>query len=424
MHDCCLAWLGLFGLTVLGCAGVEKVENAVPAPDPDLLEVAVERGLDWLARHQDEAGGWSAATFSTCCGPGATTCTGSGRGEHDVGVTGLALLALLGSGDTLHDGRYRDAIRRGVGWLVGQQDRDTGLVGTAASAEFFYDHAIATLAMSEALAGSKDPILERAVERAVESCLKARNEYAAWRYSVPPNGDNDTSVTGWMTYALASASDEGVEIGTAPFAGVAAWLEEVTDPETGRAGYTARGESSSRDASVIGAYSPHLTEALTAMALHSRLRIHDALGGDAGSDRMIALGQEVLLSRLPEWDPNGGGPDEGWTPEDHGATNDMIFWYFGTLAMARLGGDEWTRWRAAIARSTLPNQRVEPVCAAGSWDPGGPWGHVGGRVYSTALLVQCLQRVVDPEDSILEPEDIVHVRRDPGTCAFGKQFDG
>ena len=35
-------------------------------------------------------------------------------------------------------------------------------------------------------------------------------------------------------------------------------------------------------------------------------------------------------------------------------------------------------------------QRVDGD-AAGSWDPDGPWGMVGGRVYSTALALLTLE---------------------------------
>ena len=38
--------------------------------------------------------------------------------------------------------------------------------------------------------------------------------------------------------------------------------------------------------------------------------------------------------------------------------------------------------------------------ALGSWDPIGPWGYAGGRVYSTALMAMCLS--LQPEDPQVE----------------------
>jgi hypothetical protein len=41
-------------------------------------------------------------------------CDGAGATTHDVGVTGLALLAFLGDGNTMRSGPYRDVVKRGV----------------------------------------------------------------------------------------------------------------------------------------------------------------------------------------------------------------------------------------------------------------------------------------------------------------------
>ena len=76
-------------------------------------------------------------------------CDGGGVAHHDVGVTGLALLAFLGEGSTMRGGKYRDNVRRGVKWLISQQGED-GLFGTNATGDYIYDHAIAALAMCEA----------------------------------------------------------------------------------------------------------------------------------------------------------------------------------------------------------------------------------------------------------------------------------
>src|SRR5262245_45516114 len=57
----------------------------------------IESGLRWLARHQDSDGRWSSKGFSARCG-GATPCGGNGKIDHDVGITGLSLLAFLGAG--------------------------------------------------------------------------------------------------------------------------------------------------------------------------------------------------------------------------------------------------------------------------------------------------------------------------------------
>jgi hypothetical protein len=43
-----------------------------------------------------------------------------------------------------------------------------------------------------------------------------------------------------------------------------------------------------------------------------------------------------------------------------------------------------------MKKAVLDSQRKDGA-AKGSWDPIGPWGFSGGRVYSTATLVLCLE---------------------------------
>ena len=68
----------------------------------------------------------------------------------------------------------------------------------------------------------------------------------------------------------------------------------------------------------------------------------------------------------------------------------MYYWYYGTYAMYQMGGRHWRDWSRALEPVLLESQRRDGDFA-GSWDPVGPWGFSGGRVYSTALMALCLQ---------------------------------
>jgi len=54
------------------------------------------------------------------------------------------------------------------------------------------------------------------------------------------------------------------------------------------------------------------------------------------------------------------------------------------------GGAAWDRWRAAAQETLLEGQRRDDGPDHGSWDPEGPWGPDGGRVYATALALMTL----------------------------------
>ena len=71
----------------------------------------------------------------------------------------------------------------------------------------------------------------------------------------------------------------------------------------------------------------------------------------------------------------------------------MYYWYYATLAMYQVGGNAWKTWRQAMGPAMVETQRKDgDFCQyKGSWDPIGPWGADGGRVYSTAVMAMCLQ---------------------------------
>jgi hypothetical protein len=68
----------------------------------------------------------------------------------------------------------------------------------------------------------------------------------------------------------------------------------------------------------------------------------------------------------------------------------MYYWYYGSLAMHRMGGESQRLWQAALEPALLQGQVKGTDGDAGSWSPIGPWGWCGGRVYSTAVAVLAL----------------------------------
>ena len=69
---------------------------------------------------------------------------------------------------------------------------------------------------------------------------------------------------------------------------------------------------------------------------------------------------------------------------------DLYYWYYGTSAMHELGGKHWRTWNGALTEALLPHQ-AKTGCAKGSWEPAGPWGRDGGRVYATAMCALMLE---------------------------------
>jgi hypothetical protein len=341
-------------------------------PVPDELEeatpvaAAVDHALAWLISNQEQDGHWDLNDF-----PSKSGAADAGAPIHEVGVTGLALLALLGDGHTLHSGAHTRAVESAVQWLQGQLDVDSGLIGEQVGYSFLYDHAIATAALAEAYRTGPTPLLRSSVQLAVNFILRARNPYGAWRYDVPPAGDNDTSVTAWMAIALQTAESADLKVDEAAYQGALSWISEVTDPQTGRVGYDSMGSASSRVSGINDHFPTDRGEAMTGAGIFVRLLLGDE------PDASMRKGEQLLLRHLPEWAPGDLGCD-------------LYYWMHGSNAMHMLGGRSLAAWSAALRGALLPSQRMDGDLA-GSWDPVDPWSFAGGRVYATALAALALQ---------------------------------
>ncbi len=338
--------------------------------------ISIEAGLHWLADHQSPDGYWDVDEFHANNVKGGTNCTeGAGIASQDVGITALALLAFLGDGSTTKRGPYRKVVQRGIKWLGEQQDVDTGLIGEQVGHAFVYDHAIASLAMAENLYDSGNPFQKRQAQKAMDLIGRARQPYGGWRYEAPSDGESDTSITGWMIFALRAGEDANLKVDKEGYIGALQWIDSVTDPSNGRVGYMGPGVGgpSSRVTGANEQFSPDKGEAMTGVGLLTRI----FLGQTPRSHPVMKKHGDLMLRSLPEWDE-----------DDHSI--DMYYWYYGTYAMYQLGGDYWRRWRKGMERAILPHQRKDGDYG-GSWDPVGAWGYQGGRVYSTAMMVLTLE---------------------------------
>lgn len=334
-------------------------------------------GLRWLADHQDvdTDGRWDCDGFDKH-DPADDRCDGPGGALYDVGVTGLSLLAFLGAGYTdraASDNSFARNVREGLRFLLRSQDEE-GCFGTRASQHFMYNHAIAALAVSEAYWMTRNVRYKKPAQDALNFIARARNPYLAWRYD-PRGGENDTSVTGWMIMALKSGKFGGLEIDPDAFEGARTWIDKMTDPEFGQVGYNMPGGTSARPESMQDRFPPEKSQSMTAVGMLTRI----FLGEDPRSSKMIRMGADLCLEHPPRWDPDSGEID-------------MYYWYYATLALFQVGGTHWKKWNQAMTEAIVRHQWPENSGSrTGSWDPIGPWGPDGGRVYSTACMVLCLE---------------------------------
>ncbi|EMI52042.1 prenyltransferase/squalene oxidase repeat-containing protein [Rhodopirellula sallentina] len=339
--------------------GAAKTEALHATGGDANTEASVAAALKFLTDQQRADGAWD--PLATGAGRERAPLglqRGSAGKRAETGLTGLALLSLLGAGNTHQTGEYRDNVYRGLVYLLGRQRSDGSLAGDASIYAAHYCHAMASLALAEASAMTGDPAAIEATRRAVAYSRSTQHPVTGgWRYT---RGDaGDMSQLGWQAMLLDTARRAGVfqtnlerENDQRMQAGVARFLTTV---RSGKAGGLASYRPGERP-----------TPTMTAEALATRLLI-----GENVPPATIEEAKSVLMGALPGQTP---GPDN------------LYYWYYATLALHQLQDDAWERWNDTMKRRLLATQRPD-----GSWPDTTLWGGYGGTVYTTSIATLCLE---------------------------------
>jgi hypothetical protein len=233
------SWLVVVLLAV-AVGGLEQARAQGPLvrygdPVPRDVREIYDAGIRYLLKTQDESGAWQ-------------------DGQAGPGVTGMAMMVLLGSGEDPNYGPYRVPIRKALRSMIIDQDPDTGFLAAAGGHDSMYQHGFAMLALAEAYGvvddralwteaptargkGAGRPLgqaLELAVRCAVTSAKK--NPHGAWRYS-PDARDADTSVSGAVLMGLLGARNAGIEVPDETIDRAIKYYTTMTGPN-GQVGYS------------------------------------------------------------------------------------------------------------------------------------------------------------------------------------------
>jgi len=341
-------------------------------------EEAIERGLEFLARHQSADGRWSLRGFSTVEPKNFPLYQDElPTLNSDAAATGLALLAFFGAGyDHLSD-KYQEQVKAGVEFLVKNQ-RESGDLYIPADGDSnascqLYSHGIAALALCEAYGMTQDPDLRFPAQRSLDFIATSQDpNLGGWRYS--PRYGSDTSVTGWMTMALKSGQLAGLKVDQQTFRGIQRWIDSAETRQNGRAVY------------VYNPFAPNTpeqrhgrrpTRTMTAVGALIQLYL-----GNRRDSRTLQDSAAVLKQNLPT----------------HGTVRDpqrdTYYWYYATQVMFHMRGEYWEAWDNEL-HVLLEDTQIVTGPSAGSWDPKGDipdrWGGFAGRLYVTTMNLLSLE---------------------------------
>ncbi len=322
-------------------------------------EQAVRNALRWLAARQAADGSWSfdhrrkndrhrdhqAGSLKNC----------------RIGATALALMTFLGAGETQKHGMYMDRVENGLKYLVGHAVKVPegydlrGRIGpnhnqVPGGNYPMYAHALATIAICEAYAMTRDRRLRPVAQGAIEFIYQTRNqEQGGWRYR--PKEAGDLSVSGWMIMALQSGKTARLRVIRTAFTSSTTFLDATQHERGSKYSYTP-GQGPRPSTTSIGL--------LCRMYLGWK-NDHPALQNG--------------VSYLSQTGPS---------------PNNMYYNYYATQVMHHAGGATWPKWNL-VMRDSLVQTQLKKGPEKGSWNVTDPHGGSGGRLYQTCLSAMTLE---------------------------------
>lgn len=318
-------------------------------------EAAVAAALRFLARTQQPNGSWNPQTTGAGVERAAlgTNRYGAG-GKAETAITGLALLAMIGAGNTHQTGQYADNVYRGLAYLIQTQSRVQHNFGSMAGAKTSvyaatYSHGIAALAMCEAAAITQDKSAMISAQRAIAHTQRMQiPTTGGWRYT-QHDRDGDLSQLGWQAMVLDAGHRARIPISQQTVQGIQRFLASV---RSGRGG--------------LACYRPREipTRTMTAEALATRLLIGEH----------VPPAEAIEAERYLLQQPPGFGQDN------------YYYWYYATLALHQLQDEAWVQWNKALQQRLISTQRSD-----GRWSSNTVWGGYGGEIYTTSMAALCLE---------------------------------
>ncbi len=151
--------------------GLHQDWKAVP------LEDAVQKGLKWLVSVQGSDGGWGQDGGQTEAVRQGVSLESQG---NDVANTAMACLALIRAGNTPSEGPHRDALARGIRFILSHVEKspNDGLTVTKRAGTQIQrklgpniDTFLANLVLAEADGRVADADVSRRVHQALEKCV-------------------------------------------------------------------------------------------------------------------------------------------------------------------------------------------------------------------------------------------------------------
>jgi len=310
-------------------------------------EIALARGLEWLARNQGPQGNWE---------------------SNDTGLVAMGVLAFLAAGHSPGRGKYGAVVKRAVDYVVAGA-RPSGLLNMADAPRDMYNHGLATFVLGQAhgMTTAPDRRLNTTLDKALKLISNTQCEDGGWDYRAQrqPNG-HDLSLAVMQAKALRSAMDSGLEV---PPEVIDLAIRSVREHYTPKDGRRAAPESEQQKVPGQFTYTKGGGSGTIAMAAAGVVCLQEFGQYDDWriEKNMVVIAESI--QRLPKAKGRDGSmPFDAYT-----------LYYVGQ-ALYQVGGEHWANQYPKMRDYLVASQQVNASSPVehGVWSDRGAGG--GGRV--------------------------------------------
>ena len=333
----------------------QELEEMTPAS-----EVALERGLAWLAANQGPEGNWE---------------------SKDLGLVSMGALAFMAAGNAPNRGKYGKQTAKALEYVI-QHAKPSGLLNSQEAKRDMYNHGLSTFVLGQAqgMTSGNDKRLNLALDRALKLIANTQCEDGGWAYEARRSQHgNDLSLAVMQAKALRSAVDSGLEVPPEVIDLAIRSVREHYSPNGDRNAP----ESQQREMAGQFTYSKGGGGGTTAMAAAGVVCMQEFGQYD---DWRILKSMDVVAETVKALPNPRDVKDDGALPFDA-----YTLYYVGQ-ALYQVNGQYWKesypKLRDMIVRSQLND--VKKLEDKGSWHDRGVkgGGHVGGKpgsLYGTSV---------------------------------------
>jgi hypothetical protein len=191
------------------------------AVKPKELSATVKKGLEYLVKNQQDDGGWNQGGGWRVGGAGGGRIEGKNvEDPSDIGNTCFVLLALLRAGNTATEGEYKDAVKKGLKFVldkVAKADKDslyvTDVRGTQLQSKIgtYVDTFLVNLVLAEyrGKAGDQEKTLVAALEKTMTKIVRHQTADGGFAGNA---GWAPTLSVGIATKSVARARERGATV--------------------------------------------------------------------------------------------------------------------------------------------------------------------------------------------------------------------